>query len=157
MACSSLPALMFWVLKWKAHAQPLYVDMPKTTQWLGHFITCTWLIHFPPTFPSYCLLNCVFHLCCPGPSQRALLGYNTPPPAPTWWLRSLSSTFSDVVSQFLIGYYNRILTHKREKDREQYIHLKSQTWTSEGRWDLGNQCFFSILFWHLFTYLIMIW
>ena len=61
------------------YTQPLYFDKPKTAQWLGHFLTSTWLIHLPPIFLSYChLLNSIFHLCCPRPSRADLLGAALP-------------------------------------------------------------------------------
>jgi hypothetical protein len=34
------------------------------TQWLGHFLTSTWLIHLPPRFPSYHLLKPTFYVGC---------------------------------------------------------------------------------------------
>jgi hypothetical protein len=62
---------MFWVPERKTHT---LIDIPKTTQWPGYFLTSRWLIHLPHIFPSHYLLKSIFHLGCPGPSQAAFLG-----------------------------------------------------------------------------------
>jgi hypothetical protein len=71
----------------------LYSDMPKTTKWLSHFLTSTWLIHPSLISPFYYLLKSIFHLCCPGPSHVALL--NCVPLGPTG--RPCSLTRSSLV------------------------------------------------------------
>ena len=74
--------------------------MPLTAQRLGYFLTSTWLIYLLPIFPNDYFLKSVFHLCCPRPSQRLLLGMlfsGSYMAAPC----SLSCTLSGVVSPLL--------------------------------------------------------
>ena len=65
--------------------ETLYFDVPKIAQWLGHFLTSTWLIHLSPISLSYYLLNSIYHHCCPEPGQAALFRTTL---CPKWWLSS---------------------------------------------------------------------
>ena len=114
--CSSTGLIFKWSSWWHipcylSHCfgflreRPLCFDMPKTAQWLCHFLTFTWLIHLPQIFPSYYLLHSIFHLCCPGPSWTALLGCDAL--APTRYLCFLSHTSSGMVSFLSLSWHGQ--------------------------------------------------
>lgn len=46
------------------------------SQWLGYFLTFTWLPSPPIIFSSWLLTNPIFHLCCPRPKCAVLLSHN---------------------------------------------------------------------------------
>ena len=79
--------------------------MPQSAQWLGHSLTSTWLIHFPPIFPSYYLVNPTFHLGSPGPRCVALTGGF--PLAPTWQLYSPCSSGMASLLSFSFSQHGR--------------------------------------------------
>jgi hypothetical protein len=51
-----LPQFLIVLNERDTYTQSFYFNMPETVQWLGHFLTSTWLIHLL-IFPSYYLLK----------------------------------------------------------------------------------------------------